>query len=146
MSRQQADSMRRVVARAGMKDAFVTVIRGGGNVVTAERSTPSYALNPLPVQPVSPGVITYRIQLGAFKGKIPYSAVEGFIRIFEKGIDRQVNEAGYQVFYSGNYGSYEKAVAARDEAIAKGVKDAFVVALKDGKRVSITRALLAESR
>jgi HPt (histidine-containing phosphotransfer) domain-containing protein len=146
ISRQQADSMRQVVVKAGMKDAFVTVIRGGSNVVTADRTTPSYTINPLPVQPVNPGAVTYRIQLGAFKGRIPYSAVEGFIRIFEKGIDRQVNEAGYQVFYSGNYGSYENAVAARDEAIAKGVKDAFVVALKDGKRISITKALLAENR
>jgi hypothetical protein len=145
-TRQQADSMRKLVVKAGMKDAFVTIVRGGSAVVVPDRTDLEAHRQSLPVQPVNPGVLTYRIQLGAFKGKIPYSAVEGFVRIFEKGIDREVNDAGFQVFYSGNYTTYEKAVVARDEAIAKGVKDAFIVALQNGKRVSITRAILSEGR
>ena len=97
-------------------------------------------------QVVTDGAVVYRIQLGAFKGRIPYSAVKAFIGVFEQGIDRRTNDSGYQVFYSGNYTTYASAVTARDEAIAKGVKDAFIVALVDGKRVPITDAMSGKGR
>jgi hypothetical protein len=63
--------------------------------------------------------------------------VEAFLRISDKGISQLTDERGLHIFYAGNYTEHKQAVTLLEDIVSKGIKDAFVVALKDGKRVPI---------
>ena len=46
----------------------------------------------------------------------------------------------YKYFY-GNTSSYDAAKLLEEEAVNKGYKSCFVVAFKDGKKISLTDAI-----
>ncbi|MBK9542617.1 MAG: hypothetical protein IPO49_09940 [Bacteroidetes bacterium] len=45
------------------------------------------------------------------------------------------------IFYAGSFTDYRLALALRQEVVDKGVKDAFIVALRNGQRITISEAL-----
>ncbi len=174
VSYASADSMKRIARREGVKDAFIVVYRNGvqsalSSVPVAERrTTPSSALpvRTTPSQPaettpvvsnpvVSPKStlptaveggekIIYRVQLGAFKNNIPFTAVVSFLNVADKGITQQTDDRGLHIFYAGTFGKFSEAAALKAEIVSKGVADAFVVALQGGKRVVLTDAMKNE--
>ncbi len=84
------------------------------------------------------GKIVYRVQIGAFKNNIPFTAVVTFLNIADKGITQLTDDRGLHIFYAGNLDNFSSASTLREEIVSKGVTDAFVVALQDGKRVALT--------
>lgn len=54
-----------------------------------------------------------------------------------RGVQRTRNDNGIYIYTYGKTMSYSEIVKKKKEAQAKGYKDAFVIALKDGKRVSV---------
>jgi cell division protein FtsN len=162
-----ADSMRRIARNEGVKDAFIVVYRNGvqsalSSVPLAERkvritstsnqiatTNSAASQNQDVTRNNSTSVatatgdekVTYKVQLGAFKNNIPFSSVVSFLSVADKGITELTDDRGLHIFYAGNVSSYSAAVAMRDEIVQKGVTDAFVVALKNGKRVVITEEM-----
>lgn len=82
--------------------------------------------------------IIYKIQLGAYKGKVPSNRKALFDKISKiRVIETYQNDAGATVVTTGTLTSYDDAMKLQDQVRQEGIKDAFVIGLKNGKRVSL---------
>lgn len=82
--------------------------------------------------------IVYKIQLGSFIREIPAKKKAMFDKISKiRVIDTFVNEEGATVYTTGNLANFEDAVTLQNQVRQEGIKDAFVIAMKNGKRVSL---------
>ena len=103
------------------------IIPSEKNTVKNDIYAPSQEIN-------SPGIV-YRVQLGAFHKRLPKSAFFA--------IDDLIEIKTEQDLYKYTTGSFEKftdAVFHKGEMVSKGYKDAFIIAYKDGKRISLAEA------
>jgi len=81
--------------------------------------------------------LIFRVQLGAFSKRLPKTAYKGLKNIMEIKAD----DGLYKYLYTGSFKTIEEAASKKlDLAIDYGVKDAFIVAYKDGKRISLQEA------
>lgn len=48
---------------------------------------------------------------------------------------------GLTIYQVGIFGTKEEADTLRKEAVSKGITDSFVIAFKDGQKISIAQAL-----
>jgi cell division protein FtsN len=81
--------------------------------------------------------LLFRVQLGAFSKKLPPNSFNGLKNIIEIKAD----DGLYKYLYNGAYKTMQEAASKKvDLAIDYGVKDAFVVAFKDGKRIALNTA------
>lgn len=153
----QADSAKKIAVNTGVKDAFIIVYRNGRRISLAglgqTASTQSASVISKPVVSaatetavpaandavVQPGIV-FRVQLGAFKNNVPYQMVESFLKISDKGINQETDSRGLHIFYAGTFTEYAPALQLKQEVIEKGVKDAFIVALRNGQRISLSEA------
>jgi cell division protein FtsN len=84
----------------------------------------------------STGLI-FRVQLGAFSKRLPKSSFNGLKNVMEIKAD----DGLYKYLYTGSFKTVEEAAGTKiGLAIDYGVKDAFIVAYKDGKRISLQDA------
>lgn len=91
----------------------------------------------IPVEEVIDTSITFKVQIASGKKKIaekPYN-FKGL-----KNVER-VKVSGAFKYYLGNTHSFEEAKEFHQQAKSKGYKDAFIVAFKDGEKISVTEAL-----
>lgn len=75
--------------------------------------------------------IVFRVQLGAFKNKPDtekYNTIPDLFVLESNGVYK---------YMSGSFSDFNSAAKHKVEMIVEGFKDAFVVAFKDGKRVSL---------
>ena len=87
---------------------------------------------------ISSGLI-FKVQIGAYKNNVPFNLIESYLAISDKGITQQMDERGLHIFYAGgSFKDFNTALNLRTEIVGKGVTDAFVVALKDGKSIPLT--------
>ena len=138
-----ADSAKRLIVLTGIKDAFVVAYKNGV-VINSEESPVTEnktagTVNENGSQQASlPGQLIYKIQIGAYKNDVPYNMIESYLNIIEKGITEMTDERGLHIFYVGNCNVFNDASVLQAEIVSKGVKDAFIVALRDGKRIPIS--------
>jgi tetratricopeptide (TPR) repeat protein len=88
------------------------------------------------------GVI-YKVQLGSYaKGvKVPVRTQALFDKISKiRTIDTFINEDGATVYTTGNMKTFADGQALQNQVRLEGVKDAFVIAIQDGKRISLQDA------
>lgn len=78
---------------------------------------------------------TYRVQIGAFKEEVPLETANKFFKISAKGVKNLKDNRGLTVYTVGDFSSREEALILRSEMIAKGFKDAFIVAFENGEIV-----------
>jgi hypothetical protein len=139
-SKQSADSMKELAVKSGIKDAFVVGVKDGKFVsvnnssLTAENKQKwnDVVKDELPTsEPV------FKVQIGAFRNDVPYHIVESYLTVADKGITRKTDERGLHIFYVGSFKEIGGAAALKQEVVSKGIKDAFVVVFKDGKRIAI---------
>lgn len=85
----------------------------------------------------------YRVQLGAFTRKANEKVFEGLDNVIAVSSDD-----GFTRYYSGSFSSYNDAARHKIEAIQAGFKNAYVVALKGGRKVPLREvgATLDENR
>lgn len=87
-----------------------------------------------------PDQIVYRIQLGAYPKAVPASRKALFDKISKiRVIDTYVNDQGATVYTTGLLTDYNDALKLMQQVRLEGVKDAFVIALQNGKRVSLPK-------
>ena len=143
------------IIKLGVKDAFVVVYKNGvvlnndnerlavNNVKTKENINSVVTKNETNSESVSQsGQLIFKIQIGAFKNDVPYNMVESFLAVINKGISVKTDDQrGLHIFYIGNCITYNEASVLQTEIVSKGVKDAFIVALKEGKRIPITEEM-----
>jgi hypothetical protein len=87
------------------------------------------------------GDIIYKIQIGAFKGKIPESANKQIknISIIRK-VENHVDEKGVKVYTTGNLRVYSEAITMLGQVKQEGIKNAVITAYQNGKTISVNEA------
>lgn len=79
-------------------------------------------------------VLVYAVQIGVFKDlKIDKNIHKGFKQL--------ENREGLYTYMIGEFQSYEQVKIFKDQVVALGIKDAFIVAHYNGKRIGINKAL-----
>ncbi|MCB0409243.1 MAG: SPOR domain-containing protein [Flavobacteriales bacterium] len=87
--------------------------------------------------------VIFRVQLGAFSKKQSKSSFNGIKNLMEIYAD----DGLYKYLYPTSYKTIEEAATKKlDLAVDNGVKDAFIVAYKGGKRISLTEAGVVTSQ
>jgi hypothetical protein len=83
--------------------------------------------------------VAFKVQVGAFKEQVPVELADVFIKIAHKDLNHYTDERGIKIYTLGNFKTYEEAAALKAE-LAKnyGMKDAFIVAFKNGKKVPVS--------
>jgi hypothetical protein len=140
--KKSADSVKDVAVKSGIADAFVVGVKYG-KIVAVNNTTVKSNLsnkqkwNDAVKDDLPTADPVFKVQIGAFKNDIPYNIVEAYLSISDKGITRKTDERGLHIFYAGSFNDLTSATALRREINSKGIKDAFVVVLQNGKRVAI---------
>ena len=96
-------------------------------------STPS-------ANPIDSKYVKFRIQVGAYREKVPIDALDLFLDIGQVLPKRHI-PSGLTKYYVGQLNSYQKAIELRDELVAKGLEDCFIVGEFKNKIISSKEAL-----
>lgn len=111
------------------KGKYVSVGDEANNMDVTEASASANTVN-------SQGLI-FRVQLGAFSKRLPVGSYNNLKDIIELKAD----DGLYKYLYPKAYNSVEEAAKQKiNLALTYGVKDAFIVAYKDGKRITLKEA------
>jgi tetratricopeptide (TPR) repeat protein len=92
------------------------------------------------IDPEVPGGLIYRIQIAVFRNPATPAYFKGIIPVF----GFKVPATDKIIYYAGMFRKSADAAKALAITRSKGFKDAFVVALADGKKVSTDRAMQLE--
>ncbi|MBN1927295.1 MAG: SPOR domain-containing protein [Prolixibacteraceae bacterium] len=96
-----------------------------------------------PISDESAGAeITYKVQIGAYKSELPETTriLYEKLSVLRK-IDQYVNEKGITIYTIGSLSDFENAQKLQEQIRQESIKDAFIVAFKQGKRISLKEAL-----
>lgn len=96
--------------------------------------------NPIPINPKLPDGLIYKLQVGAFRNPIPQDLFKGFAPISAEKVRDDITR--YRVGY---FTSYNVANSAKNQVRGLGYRDAFVVALNNGSRITLSEARAMES-
>lgn len=94
------------------------------------------AANPIPVDSKVPDGLVFRVQIGAFKSRLPDNSFRGL-----SPVNGETAPNGYIRYTAGNFNKLENANAVKNDLKNLGYSDAFVVVFYNGKRISLNEAL-----
>lgn len=86
------------------------------------------------------GLIKYKVQVGAYQNDIPTEVLDIYLQIGDV-LPRLDNRTKITKYLVGKYDNYEDAKKRKEEIIAKGLLDAFIVADLNGNIISTSEAL-----
>ncbi|HAH23354.1 MAG TPA: hypothetical protein DCL77_06310, partial [Prolixibacteraceae bacterium] len=90
---------------------------------------------------VVPGGIIYKIQIGAFKGKIPEASNKLIKKISViRKVENYVDDKGLKVYTTGNLRSYSDAERMLSQVKQEGIKNAVINAYQSGKKITVVEA------
>lgn len=93
------------------------------------------------IQPPPGNQVVYKIQIGAYRNSPPQWVQGQFKKLAViRRIDQHVDEKGVTVYTVGELKSYDDAVQMQKQIRMEGMKNAFIAAYKDDKRISLEEA------
>ncbi len=160
-NKQAARIARDRIRQIGVKDAFVVAFHGGTqissstakklesdaqkNIIVLDRvktQTPTKNTNGVEVKSTKTTAgIVFRVQLGAYKGTRSSTQLKVINSMSENGISSYTTSTGLTIYFTNSYPNYKVAKAARTRIVAAGHTDVFVVALQNGQKISVRKAL-----
>ena len=90
--------------------------------------------------PATEAGVVFKVQIGAFKDEVPLDIANKFLKVASKGIKNYKDENGLTIYTVGSYKTYEEAAKMKSELADSELNDAFIVAYKDGKKISVEEA------
>ena len=85
--------------------------------------------------------IVFQVQIGAFKEEVPLEIANKFLKIANKGVKNYKDTNGLTIYTVGTYKTYTEASTARTQVINEAaINDAFIIAYKDGNKITIEEA------
>ncbi len=90
---------------------------------------------PIPIDSDKPGGVVFAVQIGAFRNAIPESTFSDMTPVLGERLDN-----GLTRYTAGLFTDLRSASGAKDQVRGRGYRDAFVVAYKDGVRISLADA------
>jgi len=89
----------------------------------------------------APSGIVYKIQLGAYKGKVPDSAAKSIKKLSAiRKVENFKDGKGVLIYTTGILKNYEEAVTMQNQVKQEGIKNATITAYQNGKRITIVEA------
>lgn len=129
----QAESLLEVIKLKGYNDAFVVNVNDEKMF-----SDEVVSVNNVNIRAGIVGKVEYRVQIGAFKESIPAKTANIFLKI--EGI-KYLRTEEFTYLTAGNYRTYNEAKAYLQGIKAAGIEDAFVIAVNNGKKISLQQAI-----
>ncbi|RUA32441.1 MAG: hypothetical protein DSY76_00475, partial [Bacteroidetes bacterium] len=167
-SEQIAKSSRDQIRQIGIKDAFVVAFQNGKRIslfsarkLEADARTKNISINRngavskanvnaaaktqqnevVVADANAENGIVFKVQLGAYKGKRNSTQLKLINSMSENGISSYTTSKGLTIYFTNSYKNYQEAKAAQGRIRAAGHKDVFVVALQNGRKINIRKAL-----
>ena len=84
--------------------------------------------------------IYFKVQLGAYREKVPFDVVDKFLELSNKKITHILDADGLTCYFAGELKDLNAAIKLKDEIVAAGIKDAFVVAVNSDKKIPVEQA------
>ena len=134
IDKNKAASHKVNLSTGGYNDSFIVAFKAGKRVTLREAgfevdskykeniqisSTPS-------ANPIDAKFVKFRVQVGAYREKVPTDALDLFLDI-GKVLPKRHIPTGLTKYYVGEYRSYQDAIVFRDNLIDKGLVDCFIV-------------------
>ena len=146
--KNEAASHKVNLSTSGYNDAFIVAFKNGKRITLQEAGfevNPDYAdnieIDTVPtVNPINAKFVKFRVQVGAFKEKIPTDALDMYLDIGNVLPKRDIM-TGLTKYYLGEFNSYDVAVDYRLKLIDKGLVDCFVVGEFKNNIISTKEAL-----
>ena len=135
-----ADSRKIDVRNQGVKDAFVIAYNGENKISTKDAKLLLENDNEN-VSTENPINITFKVQVGAYKVPIVVENTPVFKDLTAYPISSIKRPSGILIYMVGSYENKAEADDLKQVIIAAGVADCFVIALQDGKRIAMKKAL-----
>jgi hypothetical protein len=83
----------------------------------------------------------YKIQIGAFKGKIPDASNKMIKKLsMLRKVENYTDEKGLKVYTTGNLKTYQEAVTLQAQVKQEGVKNPLIIAFQKGKKITVDEA------
>jgi hypothetical protein len=121
------------------KLGYEAAVLSGAEINTGFRilnSSPYSNDNPIPLRTEVPEGLIYRIQLGAFTGRVPENSFGGLIPITSENLkDRNITK-----YYLGYFTSISEARKALESTKKYGYPDAFLVSYFNKEKISVEKA------
>ena len=122
------------LSSSGYNDAFIVAFKDGKRITLKEAG---FELNPdyednieietePSVNPINAKLVKFRVQVGAYKEKIPTDALDMYLDIGNVLPKRDIM-TGLTKYYLGEFNNYDVAADFRLKLIDKGLVDCFVV-------------------
>jgi hypothetical protein len=101
-----------------------------------------YNAKPKPVANVEPvSAIIYKIQVGAYKGKMPETAAKSIKKLsMLRKVENYKDEKGVTVYTTGSLKNYQDAVTMQGQVKLEGIKNATIAVYNNGKRITLEEA------
>jgi hypothetical protein len=85
--------------------------------------------------------ITYKIQIGAYKGKVPDSATKLIKKLSAiRKIETSIDDKGMTTFTTGNLKAFSEAETMQNQIKQEGVKTPVIVAYQNNIKISVSDA------
>lgn len=130
--KQQAESLLKKIQEAGYHDAFVVDVNKekiySEEIVIADHAS---------IHNPELENIVFKVQIGAFRESIPAEIAAVYLTL--EGIEEQ-NSEDLTILSTGNFTSYEEAEKFKNDLVAKGIRDAFIVAYSGSKKIDVKLA------
>jgi hypothetical protein len=122
------------LSTSGYNDAFIVAFKDGKRITLKEAGfelNPDYKdnieIDTVPsVNPINAKLVKFRVQVGAYREKIPTDALDMFLDIGNVLPKRDIM-TGLTKYYLGEFSNYDVAADFRLKLIDKGLVDCFVV-------------------
>ncbi len=84
--------------------------------------------------------VVYKVNIGEYNKDVPNNVAAIYFEIINKGLEHYQTSSGTTIYSVGAYVDFASANTTKVEVIEKGLGEAFVVAYKDGKQITIDEA------
>lgn len=101
-----------------------------------------YTAESKPVANTEPATsVTYKIQVGAYKGKLPDTAAKSIKKLgMLRKVESYKDEKGVTVYTTGSLKRYQEALTLQSQVKLEGIKNATIAAYNNGKRITLDEA------
>lgn len=149
---ESARSEKNKIVGIGIDDAFVVAYQNGKRLsldearrIDKQSSTKKASTSNvnIPNSNISTdnSDIIFKVQVGAYEKQVPTNVVSSLLKIASmKDFEQKANEKGITLYTVGKFKSYDEAVQSKNIVVNSGAPDAFVIAYKGNKQISVDEA------
>jgi hypothetical protein len=146
---EAANKRKAEINAAGIGDAFVTAYKGGQRIAVADaqvattttgNTAAANANNANSPAAANTANITFKVQVGAYAKEVPVETTTLFFNLPAK-VEYYKDANGITIFNVGNFTSIDDARKLKDQVLAVGLTDAFIVAYQGKEKISVDKAL-----